>query len=54
MTMIIVTHEVGFARRAADTAVFMEDGLVVEKGPAAAVIAAPRETRTKAFLSSVL
>src|SRR4051812_34035516 len=50
MTMIIVTHEIGFARHVADTVVFMEDGLVVEKGPAAEVISAPREARTQAFL----
>jgi polar amino acid transport system ATP-binding protein len=54
MTMIIVTHEIGFAREAANSLVFMEDGLVVEEGPPREVIAHPREARTRAFLGSVL
>jgi polar amino acid transport system ATP-binding protein len=54
MTMIVVTHEIGFAREAADTAVFMDDGVVVESGPPAEVFGAPRHERTRAFLSKVL
>jgi polar amino acid transport system ATP-binding protein len=54
MTMIVVTHEMGFAREAADTMVFMDEGLVVESGSPDQVIAAPRHERTKAFLSKVL
>ncbi len=54
MTMIVVTHEVGFAREVADTAVFMDDGLVVEKGPPRQVLDNPREPRTQEFLSKVL
>jgi polar amino acid transport system ATP-binding protein len=54
MTMIIVTHEMGFAREVADTVVFMDAGVVVEAGPPAEVLDAPRQERTKAFLSKVL
>jgi polar amino acid transport system ATP-binding protein len=54
MTMIVVTHEMGFAREAADMVVFMDDGVVVETGPPAELISNPREERTKAFLSKVL
>ena len=54
MTMIVVTHEIGFAREAADTVVFMDDGIVVESGPPAEVLGAPRHERTRAFLSKVL
>ncbi|MET9609537.1 amino acid ABC transporter ATP-binding protein [Streptomyces sp. NPDC006512] len=53
-TMIVVTHEIGFAREVADTVVFMDGGLVVEQGPPAAVLDAPRHARTRAFLSKVL
>ncbi|WP_302185296.1 amino acid ABC transporter ATP-binding protein [Streptomyces sp. GMY02] len=53
-TMIVVTHEIGFAREVADTVVFMDDGLVVEQGPPAEVLDRPRHERTKAFLSKVL
>ncbi|MFD7393121.1 amino acid ABC transporter ATP-binding protein [Streptomyces sp. NPDC059852] len=53
-TMVVVTHEIGFAREVADTVVFMDDGLVVEQGPPAAVLDAPRRERTRAFLSKVL
>jgi len=53
-TMVVVTHEIGFAREVADTVVFMDDGLVVEQGPPAAVLDAPRQERTRAFLSKVL
>lgn len=50
MTMILVTHEIAFARDVADTMVFMRDGYVVEEGPAREVVDAPREAATKAFL----
>ncbi|MFJ3289787.1 amino acid ABC transporter ATP-binding protein [Streptomyces sp. NPDC086669] len=53
-TMVVVTHEIGFAREVADTVVFMDDGLVVEQGPPATVLDAPRQERTRAFLSKVL
>jgi polar amino acid transport system ATP-binding protein len=54
MTMIVVTHEMGFAREVADTVVFMDEGVVVESGTPDQVIANPRETRTREFLSKVL
>ena len=54
MTMVVVTHELGFAREVADQLVFMDDGAVVEMGPPLDVLNSPRETRTKAFLSKVL
>jgi polar amino acid transport system ATP-binding protein len=54
MTMIVVTHEIGFAREVGDTAVFMDEGVVVESGPPAELFGAPRHERTRAFLSKVL
>lgn len=54
MTMIVVTHELGFAREVADTVVFMDQGVVVEQGPPSQVIENPQEERTKAFIKSVL
>jgi polar amino acid transport system ATP-binding protein len=54
MTMIVVTHEIGFAREVADVAVFMDDGVVVETGRPQDVLVNPREARTKEFLSKVL
>ncbi|HWF25958.1 MAG TPA: amino acid ABC transporter ATP-binding protein [Solirubrobacteraceae bacterium] len=54
MTMIVVTHEMGFAREVADSVVFMDDGIVVESGKPAQVLANPRHERTQAFLSKVL
>jgi polar amino acid transport system ATP-binding protein len=54
MTMVVVTHELGFAREVGDTLVFMDEGVVVESGPPRELIAAPREERTRAFLSKVL
>jgi polar amino acid transport system ATP-binding protein len=54
MTMIVVTHEMGFAREVADTVVFMDAGAVVESGAPADVLDRPREQRTRAFLSKVL
>ncbi|WP_265522379.1 amino acid ABC transporter ATP-binding protein [Oerskovia flava] len=53
-TMIVVTHEVGFARELADTVVFMDDGRIVEQGPPSQVLDAPREDRTRTFLQKVL
>ena len=53
MTMIVVTHEVAFAREVADRVVFMDEGHIVEQGPPAAVIGAPKEERTKRFLRMV-
>ncbi|CAM5599096.1 glutamate ABC transporter ATP-binding protein [Streptomyces purpurascens] len=53
-TMIVVTHEIGFAREVADTVVFMDGGVVVEQGPPSAVLDAPQHERTRAFLSKVL
>jgi polar amino acid transport system ATP-binding protein len=54
MTMIVVTHEMGFARGVADTVVFMDGGVVVESGRPLEVLANPSHERTKAFLSKVL
>jgi polar amino acid transport system ATP-binding protein len=54
MTMIVVTHEMGFAREVGDTAVFMDGGVVVESGPPGQVLVNPREERTRTFLSKVL
>ena len=54
MTMIVVTHEVGFAREVADQVVFMDDGVIVEAGPASQVIDAPEQERTRDFFSKVL
>jgi polar amino acid transport system ATP-binding protein len=54
MTMIVVTHEMGFAREVGDSLVFMDDGLIVESGHPRDVITAPKHERTKAFLSKVL
>jgi polar amino acid transport system ATP-binding protein len=54
MTMLVVTHEIGFAREAADRVVFMDGGVVVEDGPPSQVIDDPREERTKSFLGLVL
>jgi polar amino acid transport system ATP-binding protein len=54
MTMVVVTHEIGFAREAGDTLVFMDEGVIVESGPPREVLANPRHDRTRAFLSKVL
>jgi polar amino acid transport system ATP-binding protein len=54
MTMIVVTHEMGFAREVGHHLVFMDNGVVVEEGHPREVFAAPREPRTRAFLSKVL
>ena len=54
MTMIVVTHEMGFARKVADTIAFMDAGLIVESGPPDVVLDNPRHERTKSFFSKVL
>ena len=54
VTMLVVTHETGFARDVADTVIFMSDGVVVEQGPPREVFSAPKHERTRAFLGSVL
>jgi polar amino acid transport system ATP-binding protein len=53
MTMIVVTHEMGFARDVADRIIFMHQGRIIEDGPAREVLGNPRHERTKAFLASV-
>ncbi|WP_084460944.1 amino acid ABC transporter permease/ATP-binding protein [Curvibacter gracilis] len=53
-TLVVVTHEIGFAREVADTVVFMEQGRVLEAGPPAQVLSAPQHPRTRAFLAQVL
>ncbi|MET0722976.1 MAG: amino acid ABC transporter ATP-binding protein [Tardiphaga sp.] len=54
MTMMVVTHELGFAREVADRVVYMDHGAIVESGSAAEVLGNPREARTQAFLSAVI
>lgn len=54
MTMVVVTHEMGFAREVADTVAFMDDGVVVESGKPADVLRSPSHQRTKDFLSKIL
>jgi len=54
MTMVVVTHEMGFAREVGDRVVFMDGGLVVEQGPPSEIFNNPREKRTQDFLSKIL
>jgi ABC-type polar amino acid transport system ATPase subunit len=54
MTMLVVTHEMGFARSVADRVVFMDEGRVVEQGPPAEFFAHPRHERARDFLAKVL
>jgi polar amino acid transport system ATP-binding protein len=54
MTMIVVTHEIGFARDVANDVIFMDEGVIVEEGPVKRVIDSPREARTRQFLGLVL
>ncbi len=54
MTMIVVTHEMGFARKVADTVAFMDAGLIVETGPPDQLLDSPQHERTKSFFSKVL
>ena len=53
MTMVVVSHEMGFARAAADRVVFMADGVIVEQGPPEQVLGAPLHDRTRAFIRQV-
>ncbi|MBR0682277.1 amino acid ABC transporter ATP-binding protein [Roseomonas eburnea] len=53
MTMVVVSHEMGFAKAAADRVVFMADGAIVEQGVPAEIFAAPRHDRTRAFISQI-
>jgi polar amino acid transport system ATP-binding protein len=52
MTMLVVTHELGFAREVADRVVYMDQGVIVESGSAKEVLSSPREARTRAFLAA--
>jgi polar amino acid transport system ATP-binding protein len=54
MTMIVVSHEMGFAREVGDRVVMMDEGVIIEEGEPEALFASPREERTKAFLSKIL
>jgi ABC-type polar amino acid transport system ATPase subunit len=54
MTMIVITHEMGFAREAADRFLFFDDGLIVEEGTPEHFFEDPQEERTKLFLSQIL
>ena len=54
MTMVVVTHEIGFAREVGDSLVFMDGGVIVEAGNPRDVLANPQQERTRAFLSKVL
>ncbi|SDM45510.1 polar amino acid transport system ATP-binding protein [Fictibacillus solisalsi] len=54
MTMLVVTHEMGFAREAADTVVYMHDGKIVEKGTPSDIFSQPKHQRTKDFLGTIL
>jgi len=54
MTMVVVSHEMGFAREAADRIVMMDDGVIVEEAPPAQFFSSPREARTQQFLSKIL
>ena len=54
MTMLVASHEMGFAREVADRVCFLDEGRIVEQGPPGRIFDAPREERTRAFLSQVL
>jgi polar amino acid transport system ATP-binding protein len=54
MTMIVVTHEMGFAREVGDSLVFMDAGVIVESGKPRDILSNPQQERTRAFLSKVL
>jgi ABC-type polar amino acid transport system ATPase subunit len=53
MTMIVVSHEMGFARNAADRVLFMDEGAIVEEGPPAAIFERPAHERTRAFIGQI-
>ena len=54
MTMVVVTHEMGFAREVGDTLVFMDEGVILESGSPKSVLTSPQHQRTQAFLSRIL
>ena len=54
MTMVVVTHEMGFAREMADRVIFMADGKIVEEGTPEEIFTAPKQSRTRDFLAKVL
>jgi polar amino acid transport system ATP-binding protein len=54
MTMVVVTHEMGFAKEVADRVIFMDDGKIIEEGSPDQIFASPKEPRTKEFLSKIL
>ena len=54
MTMVVVTHEMGFAREISDRVIFMDDGIIAEQGSPNEIFGNPRNPRTKEFLSKVL
>ena len=54
MTMIVVTHELGFAREVADRVVFMDEGCIVESGAAVALMSEPQQPRTRDFIAAVI
>jgi polar amino acid transport system ATP-binding protein len=54
MTMVVVTHEMGFAREVGDRVIFMADGMIVEEGTPEEIFTAPKQTRTKEFLAKIL
>jgi polar amino acid transport system ATP-binding protein len=54
MTMVVVTHEMGFAREVGSRLLFMDDGIILEDGPPKEIFANPQDERTKSFLSHVL
>ena len=54
MTMVVVTHEMGFAREVGDSLVFMDEGVIVESGPPKSVLSNPKHERTQVFLSRIL
>ncbi len=54
MTMVVVSHEMGFSRNAADRVIFMDGGVIIEEGPPSVIFSNPTQERTKLFLSKVL
>jgi len=54
MTMVIATHEMGFARETADRLCFLDGGVILEQGPPEAIFSGPKEPRTKQFLERII
>lgn len=54
ITMLVVTHEMGFAREVADRVLFMDQGIIIEQGPPKQLFSAPKEERTRTFLRSIV